>query len=126
MVFFMKLSDKYKQVIVIRTDIGMKTGKKCAQACHASISAAEESRKHDLSAYNAWKRLSGQRKIVLKIRGQDEIESLFREVKSDNIPCYLVKDAGLTQLEPGTITALGIGPFNSEKIDKHTGNLKLL
>lgn len=122
----MNLSDKYKQVIVIRTDIGMKTGKKCAQACHASLSAAEESRKRDLSTYNSWKRYAGQRKIVLKIRGQDVIEQLYHALKTDGIPCYLVKDAGLTQLDPGTITALGVGPDISDKIDKHTGDLKLL
>ncbi|PIX43420.1 peptidyl-tRNA hydrolase, partial [archaeon CG_4_8_14_3_um_filter_38_5] len=37
-----------------------------------------------------------------------------------------IRDAGRTQIPPNTITALGIGPDNEEKIDKIVKNLKLL
>lgn len=119
-------SDKYKQVIVIRTDISMSTGKKCAQSCHASLSAAEISKSMNSKVYSEWKAFAGQRKIVLKIGSQEEIEKLYHAVKAEGIPCYLVADAGLTELEPGTITALGIGPDLSIKIDKFCKDLKLL
>ncbi|MFX1531469.1 MAG: peptidyl-tRNA hydrolase, partial [Promethearchaeota archaeon] len=33
--------EEYKQVILIRTDLKMSTGKKCAQSCHASVSASD-------------------------------------------------------------------------------------
>ena len=42
------------------------------------------------------------------------------------LPCALIKDAGRTQIEPGTITALGIGPALESDIDKYTKDLKLL
>ncbi|MHA1819734.1 MAG: peptidyl-tRNA hydrolase Pth2 [Promethearchaeota archaeon] len=122
----MNISDKYKQVIVIRTDLKMKTGKKCAQACHASLSAAEIARSKSPQKYLEWKKLSGQRKIVLKVSSEEEIRDLYQKVISDDIPAYLVMDAGLTQLEPGTITALGIGPDLSSRIDKFCRDLKLL
>ena len=116
---------KYKQVIVIRTDLKMKVGKKCAQACHASLSSAEISRSKNVSLFRGWKR-EGQRKVVLKITTEEDIRKLYQDVLQDGLGAYLVADAGLTQLEPGTITALGIGPDLSTKIDKHCKELKLL
>ena len=122
----MSLSEKYKQVIVIRTDLKMKAGKKCAQACHASLSSSEIARSKNMKIYKEWKRFSGQRKIVLKIQSEEEMLALYRKVLAEGLPTYLVADAGLTQLEPGTITALGIGPYYSNVIDKFCKDLKLL
>jgi PTH2 family peptidyl-tRNA hydrolase len=38
----------------------------------------------------------------------------------------LIRDAGRTQIEPGSITALGIGPDADDKIDLIIKDLKLL
>ena len=46
--------------------------------------------------------------------------------KKNNIPNFLVTDAGRTQLPTSTTTCLGIGPDEDEIIDKVTQDLKLL
>lgn len=104
----------------------MKVGKKCAQACHASLSAADLVRSKNPNILNDWKKFSGQRKIVLKISSEADMRKLYYDVINDGISAYLVADAGLTQLEPGTVTALGIGPDLTVKIDKFCKDLKLL
>ncbi|MEM5855774.1 MAG: aminoacyl-tRNA hydrolase, partial [Candidatus Aenigmatarchaeota archaeon] len=68
----------------------------------------------------------GSKKVVLKVEDEKELMKIYKKVKKEGIPCFLVKDAGLTQLDPNTPTALGIGPAEEHKIDRITGKLKLL
>ena len=121
----MSYMKEYKQVILIRTDLKMGAGKKCAQACHASVSASDISRVKDKTIWKNWKN-SGQKKVILKTNSMEEMGQIYSLLQKNKITCFLVKDAGLTQLTPGTTTALGIGPALSSEIDKITGDLKLL
>lgn len=111
-----------KQAIVLRRDIKMSVGKQISQACHASVSAFLKSSSEDREE---WVR-EGMKKIILKASGEKEIMNLFRLAKKERLPSELIYDAGLTQVEPGTLTALGIGPAKDSKIDGITGKLKLL
>jgi len=117
--------DEYKQVILIRTDLKMGTGKKCAQSCHASLSSADLVRIKNKDVWKKWKN-TGQKKVVLKISSMEELNEIVSNLEKKDILFFLVRDAGLTQLTPGTTTALGIGPALSETLDKVTGDLKLL
>ena len=121
----MRVNRDYKQVIIVRQDLGMSQGKKVAQACHASVSAVLEAKKHNISDFNTWIR-GGQKKVALKIRSEEDLNTLFHKAKDMRLPCSIIRDAGLTQLEPGTKTAVAIGPGKSSEIDKITGDLKLL
>jgi len=112
----------YKQVIVVRRDLKMGPGKLSAQVAHASLSSASKAAK---TAMNAWE-CSGSKKVVLKTQSLEEIMELHKKAKAAKLPCFLVSDAGMTQLEPGTVTCLGIGPDTDEHIDKITKHLKLL
>lgn len=111
-----------KQAILIRTDLKMDKGKMCSQACHASVATFL---KTDKSIREEWIN-EGMKKVVLKVSGEKEIKEYLKLAKKDKLPCALINDAGLTQIEPGTITALGIGPDKDEKIDNITSKLKLL
>jgi PTH2 family peptidyl-tRNA hydrolase len=117
--------DEYKQVILIRTDLKMGTGKKCAQSCHASISSSDIVRVKNKDAWKKWKN-AGQKKVVLRVSSVEDLSEIVQKLEKAKIPYFLVKDAGLTQLTPGTTTALGIGPALSTTLDKITGELKLL
>jgi len=114
--------NKLKQVIVVRTDLKMGKGKLAVQVAHASIAAFLEA---GFFAKRKWL-AQGMKKVVLKVGSEKELLELYEKARKKKLPCALIKDAGLTQLEPGTVTALGIGPAEDEKIDEITGGLKLL
>ncbi len=105
----------------------MSRGKMIAQACHAAVSAVEIARKMAPDVYRRWLAM-GQKKVVLGVSSLDELEQVERHVlKIDpKIPVVKIRDAGLTELEPGTITALGVGPHSSAKVEQLTNKLKLL
>lgn len=115
----------YKQVIVFRSDLKLSKGKAAVQAGHAAVSAAEEARKHKREWWEAWLN-EGQCKIVVKVKSEAELLSLKEQAKEMALPCALIVDRGLTEIPPGTVTCLGIGPAPTDKVDKITGNLPLL
>lgn len=111
-----------KQVMVIRTDLKMGKGKMAAQTCHASLGAYKIA---DPQKVRKWE-LEGEKKVVVKAKDLRELYEIYEIVKNTDIPVYLVQDAGRTELPRGTVTCLGIGPDEDEKIDKITSELKLL
>jgi len=103
----------------------MSKGKIAAQAGHAAVSAAEETRKSHKDWFKAWLD-EGQCKIVVKVKNEKELLELEKKAKDSELPCALITDRGLTEIPPGTITCLGIGPAPAEQIDKLTRKLPLL
>jgi len=116
---------KFKQVIVLRADLEMSRGKTAAQAGHAAVSAAEEARRHFQKWWKAWLE-EGQCKIAVKVGSERELLDLEKKARKLKLPSALISDRGLTELPPGTVTCLGIGPAPSSEIDKITGKLALL
>lgn len=116
---------KYKQAIVLRSDLGMSKGKIAAQSGHAAVSAGEEARRKYSKWWNAWLK-EGQCKIAVKAGSEKELLELEREARESGLPYALITDRGLTELPPGTVTCLGIGPAPSNKVDAITGQLNLL
>lgn len=116
---------RFKQVIVLRTDIKMSKGKLAVQACHASVGALEETRKEHRDRVRSWFD-EGQKKVVAKVRTIGSLEKLKQQADKMGLPNALVEDRGLTEIPPGTVTSLGIGPAPEEIIDKVTHDLVLL
>jgi PTH2 family peptidyl-tRNA hydrolase len=116
---------QFKQVIAVRRDLDMGKGKIAVQVAHAAVTAAEEARKKFTEWWEAWLR-EGQCKVAVRVDSLDEILQLERKSKELRLPSALITDRGLTQIDPGTTTCLGIGPAPSSLIDTLTGNLSLL
>ncbi len=115
----------YKLVILVRTDIKMSKGKIAVQVAHASVTCAIKSYLSDFKSFNAWYS-EGQKKVALKVKNINELMEFKKKLDENNILNCVISDAGLTELEPGTITVLGAGPCKEEEIDKITGHLPLL
>lgn len=111
-----------KQAIIIRSDLKMSRGKIAAQAAHASLEAYKKANPECVEKWDD----EGQKKVVLKVSGENALVGIFMSAKKSKIPAALIRDAGRTQLEPGTATCVGIGPSRDEEIDKIAGKLKLL
>jgi PTH2 family peptidyl-tRNA hydrolase len=111
-----------KQVIVVRKDLNMRKGKMVAQGSHASLGAYLDSGVFDRLDWLD----NGQTKICVGIDSELELIQLYHKAKELLLPAYLVLDKGLTEFKEPTLTAVGIGPADSELIDEVTGTLKLL
>ena len=121
----MQMEDEIKQVIILRSDLEMSRGKMVAQGCHASLMSYFEAERMDKGLTKEWIE-AGEKKIVLKVSDEEALKKLYEAFKYKKIPTALVTDAGLTELPPGTKTALGIGPWKSSEIDLFTRGMKLL
>jgi len=111
-----------KQVILVRQDLKLPKGKLAAQVAHASLESAMRS---DKKIVQKWRDF-GMKKVVLKVDNLDELKKYRDHAQRIGLVTAMITDAGHTTVEPGTITCLGIGPDDEEKIDKVTGNLKMV
>jgi len=115
----------FKQVIIVRRDLKVGTGKLAAQVAHAAVMGAEKVRASKREWFNSWF-AAGQAKVVVRVKSIEELMDVRMRAEELNLPVVQVQDSGLTQIPPGTITCIGIGPAPSTLIDKVTLELKLL
>jgi PTH2 family peptidyl-tRNA hydrolase len=112
----------WKQCLLVRTDLKMSCGKMCAQTAHAAVSAFQRAGEE---AKRNWF-TEGQKKVVLKARDERTLHEVRMIAEARGIPSALIQDAGMTELAPGTTTALGLGPALSEEMDRITSSYPLL
>jgi len=112
----------YKQVIIVRKDLKLGVGKIASQVAHATIGNMRNIASEKIGKWEE----EGSKKVVLKVNSLQELQEIENKLKKIKMPYFLVRDAGLTQLKAGTVTAIGIGPVEEKGIDEVTGKLKLL
>jgi len=113
---------EYKQVILVRKDLKLSKGKMSSQVSHASVEAVLKSGKVKVAEW----RKEGMKKVVLEVA--DEKELLKYKKISDELGLIsaLIRDAGRTEIKPGTLTCLAVGPDLIEKVDKVSKDLKMV
>lgn len=97
-----------KQALIVRRDLGMKCGKIAAQCCHAAVQA--------------------EKRVVLQVPGSSEFWQLHdkaKVMKNGIEQVFVVHDAGLTQVDPGSATVLSI-VGSEDAIDILAAGLRLL
>ena len=146
-----KSEDPITMYLIVRESINMSIGKTAAQCAHAAqmlqikyaelhktlvyvrkkISAEDDvaslATGYDKMApieaiYEQWLSL-GIRKVVLSADEKDW-NKLLLELDKDT--SYIVKDAGLTELAPGTDTVIGLWPIKKSQASKTVKRLQVL
>ena len=132
-------SREYKMVIVVRSDLGMSPGKVASQCVHAALgcvrlchAASSESdggggggtgMDHSTVA-RLWES-TGEKVVCLRCDALPEMQRCLDAARALGVPAHAVRDAGRTEIEPGSITCLAIGPDAAARIDGVTGKLRL-
>ena len=113
----------YKLALLVRSDIKMSKGKTVAQCGHAVVDATLASIKNNTIL--KWKD-NGETIIALKVKNEKTLLTIINIAERKNVPCGYITDEGLTEVPHGTITVGFIGPDKEEKVNKLTGQLKLV
>ena len=132
----------YKQIIIVRNDLGMSTGKLSAQVSHASMAFLSNFIRDnaDIDGHvDGWidKGILDNwindiyTKVVLKARNKNHLlkaKTMAEDMgMAEGKDFFLIKDNCLTELEPEefdengvgrTLTCIGFKPMNADVIDK--------
>ncbi len=95
-------------------DLKLSRGKLAVQVAHAAIIGYLKS---DSSLRRRWLD-EGQKKVVLKVKNLEELLGIKHKAESLGLTTGIVQDAGLTEIPPGTITAVVIGLMRKGKLTR--------
>ena len=112
-------------VLVTRNDLNLSSGKLAAQCSHATAECVLKAKRQSPQILDKYLK-TGARKIVCTTTNVDALKRIYGEAKDAGLICYMVRDAGHTEIPPGTVTVVGIGPGMRNSIDKITSSLPLV
>jgi PTH2 family peptidyl-tRNA hydrolase len=112
--------------LVLRADLRLTAGKAAVQAAHAAVNLVM-----GMGGGKAGELLKnwmaeGGRKIAVTAPTLEDLRELERAARARGLPTTMIQDAGYTEVAPGTVTCLGIGPGRNADVDAVTGDLSLL
>jgi PTH2 family peptidyl-tRNA hydrolase len=120
----------FKMVFVVNSSLKMSTGKIASQTAHSAVSlyikAKSEGRKKWLLVFDeidVWVR-TGQAKVVLKGQSAQQLLDLEKKAADMGLSTETIRDAGRTQIAPGSLTCLAIFGRIAD-VDAVTGSLPL-
>lgn len=124
-----------KQVIVVRSDLGLRKGQLMAQAAHASMAWLTERIRN--WRHEDWSSGAGTEASVMTPEEDEWIQGTFTKIVLRVDSAQELADVGSAAIRAGLtvktieestldgkVTAIGIGPHEAEKIDPITGHLK--
>lgn len=134
------LGNNVKQVIVVRRDLNMRTGKIAAQAAHAAsmfllsrlyrefLNSGTITLSEEEWAWTGEDHGNGHiAKIVCYVNSEAELLDLAEKAKKEGLETHVIVDSGKTEFHGiATTTCIAIGPDLIERIDKVTKDLPLL
>jgi len=129
---------EFKMVFVINTSLDMGPGKTAAQVGHAALGVQRvltiksnkpcqiDQHKYKVSTTDLglWQDF-GEKMVVVKGESTQHLKDLHLMAEDLDLPSFLVKDAGITQVPSGSVTVFGVFG-EDEDVNKITGRLKLL
>lgn len=133
-------SNDPKQILVIRKDLNVKNvGKLIAQGAHAAVGAfipretttlvpqpdGSVLLQARLTPAQAFWFTSQSIKAVVQADDEAHLKAIHQQALDAGLPCVLIEDAGFTEFDRPTLTAVGIGPVDPERVDPITRALRL-
>jgi peptidyl-tRNA hydrolase len=145
------MAERYiKQVIVVRRDLSMPTGKLMAMVCHASMTfLLKRLGDHATDQFETpcwaikcftpdelrwlteiepgleYADQLAMAKIVLQVDNLDQLLEVESKALEAGVSVYRVTDGGHSHNKPGDVVCIALGPDWPEKMTPYTGHLKI-
>ena len=111
-----------KLVVVVNRHLELPEGKFGVQVGRATLRAWREAVRRESPAADEWSPDSGKI-AILGADGVGELRRLSSEARRVGLPNVRITDKGVNHVNEGTLTAIAIGPGQTEHIDAITGEL---
>ncbi len=109
--------------VIVNSSLRMSAGKIASQVGHAVLEAVRITNRNKLGQINYRRWLQCGEPIVVLKAPQDRLTQI---INSNSSICLPIRDAGRTQVEPGSLTAVGCRIIDKEYVPTIIKELKLL